>query len=151
MAAFERGCGYSRQEVIGRTVHELGIRRNPADRALMIAQLSKGGPIRNVITYMIPAPAIEDQQRVCRRSSRSRAIAGETCRRLPDVFLCTPTPSAKSFAPLTSCPPMVCRCAKSMALRGRANRAALSMLCERALTGNTILRTAQRGRKYRAG
>jgi hypothetical protein len=62
-----------------------------------------------------------------------------------------PLQSAKSFAPLKRCPPMICRATKSMVLRGRANRAALPMLCERALTGNTILRTAQRGRKSRAG
>jgi PAS domain S-box-containing protein len=51
-AAFERRYGYSRAEVIGRTVGELGIWENPKDRALMIAQLQQRGPIRNVITRL---------------------------------------------------------------------------------------------------
>jgi PAS domain S-box-containing protein len=49
-AAFERRYGYSRAEVIGRTIGELGIWEDPKDRALMIAQLQQRGPIRNVIT-----------------------------------------------------------------------------------------------------
>lgn len=48
-AAFERRYGYSREEVIGRTVHELRIWEEPADREVMTAQLQKGGPIRNLI------------------------------------------------------------------------------------------------------
>jgi PAS domain S-box-containing protein len=48
--AFERRYGYSRTEVIGRTVEELRIWEDPKDRALMIAQLKQRGPIRNVIT-----------------------------------------------------------------------------------------------------
>jgi PAS domain S-box-containing protein len=51
-AAFERRYGYSRAEVIGRTVGELGIWEDPKDRALMIAQLQQRGPIRNVITRL---------------------------------------------------------------------------------------------------
>ena len=50
-AAFERRYGYSRSEVLGRTVQELGIWEDPSDRALMIAQLQRG-PIRNVITRL---------------------------------------------------------------------------------------------------
>jgi PAS domain S-box-containing protein len=49
-AAFESRYGYSRDELIGRTVHEVAIWDDPADRALMIAQLNKGGPVRNLIT-----------------------------------------------------------------------------------------------------
>jgi PAS domain S-box-containing protein len=49
-AAFERRYGYSRTEVIGRTVGELRIWEDPKDRALMIAQLQQRGPLRNVIT-----------------------------------------------------------------------------------------------------
>jgi hypothetical protein len=41
--------GYSRAEVLGRTVHELRIWEDPSDRVRMIAQLQQGGPIRNVI------------------------------------------------------------------------------------------------------
>jgi PAS domain S-box-containing protein len=51
-AAFERRYGYSRAEVIGRTVGELGIWEDPKDRALMIAQLQQRGPIRNAITRL---------------------------------------------------------------------------------------------------
>jgi PAS domain S-box-containing protein len=49
-AAFERRYGYSRAEVIGRTIGELGIWEDPKDRALMIAQLQQRAPIRNGIT-----------------------------------------------------------------------------------------------------
>ena len=49
-AAFENRYGYSRDELIGRTAHEVAIWDDPADRALMIAQLNKGGPVRNVVT-----------------------------------------------------------------------------------------------------
>ena len=51
-AAFERRYGYAREEVLGHTVHELRIWENPADRVLMIEQLQRGGPIRNVITRL---------------------------------------------------------------------------------------------------
>ena len=51
-AAFENRYGYSRAELIGRTVHELAIWEDPADRALMITQLKQGGPIRSVITRL---------------------------------------------------------------------------------------------------
>ena len=50
-AAFELRYGYSRAEVLGRTVHELKIWEDPVDRKLMIAQLQRG-PIRNVITRL---------------------------------------------------------------------------------------------------
>ncbi len=51
-AAFERRYGYSRADVLGRTVHELRIWEDSADREFMIAQLNKGGPIRNVMTRL---------------------------------------------------------------------------------------------------
>ena len=50
-AAFECRYGYSRAEVVGRTVHELRIWEDPSDRALMVAQLQRG-PIRNVVTRL---------------------------------------------------------------------------------------------------
>ncbi len=50
--AFEARYGYSRQEVLGRTVHELRIWDDPADRRLLVTQLQRGGPIRNVITRL---------------------------------------------------------------------------------------------------
>jgi PAS domain S-box-containing protein len=51
-AAFERRYGYSRAELLGRTVHELRIWENPADREFMLAQLNKGGPVRNIMTRL---------------------------------------------------------------------------------------------------
>jgi PAS domain-containing protein len=41
-AAFERRYGYSRQELIGRTVHELRIWEDPADRVFMIGNSEEG-------------------------------------------------------------------------------------------------------------
>ncbi len=51
-AAFECRYGYSRAELIGHTVHELRMWEDLSDRSLMLAQLQKGGPIRNVITRL---------------------------------------------------------------------------------------------------
>ena len=47
--AFERRYGYSREELLRHTVHELRIWEDPADRAYMLEQLERGGPIRNII------------------------------------------------------------------------------------------------------
>jgi PAS domain S-box-containing protein len=44
-AAFERRYGYTREELLGHTVHELNIWDDPADRVRMLAELNKGGPI----------------------------------------------------------------------------------------------------------
>jgi len=51
-AAFECRYGYSRADLIGHTVHELKMWEDLADRSLMLAQLRKGGPIRNLITRL---------------------------------------------------------------------------------------------------
>jgi PAS domain S-box-containing protein len=51
-AAFECRYGYSRSELLGHTVHELRIWEDPADRSLMLAQLQKGVPIRNVVARL---------------------------------------------------------------------------------------------------
>jgi PAS domain S-box-containing protein len=51
-AAFEARYGHSRQESLGRTVNELKIWDDPADRRLLVAQLQRGGPIRNVMTRL---------------------------------------------------------------------------------------------------
>jgi PAS domain S-box-containing protein len=51
-AAFERRYGYAREELLGHTVHELRIWEDPADRMLMVEQLQRSGPIRNVITRL---------------------------------------------------------------------------------------------------
>ena len=51
-AAFEVRYGYSRHEILGRTVHELRIWDDAADRRLLVTQLRRGGPIRNVLTRL---------------------------------------------------------------------------------------------------
>jgi len=51
-AAFEARYGYSRQEVLGRTVSELRIWDDPADRRLLLTQLQRGHPIRNVMARL---------------------------------------------------------------------------------------------------
>jgi PAS domain S-box-containing protein len=51
-SAFERRYGYSREELLGRTVHDLNIWQDPVDRVRMVALLQKSGPIRNVITNL---------------------------------------------------------------------------------------------------
>ena len=51
-AAFEARYGYSRQELLGCTVHSLRIWEDPADRRLLVMQLRRGGPIRSVITRL---------------------------------------------------------------------------------------------------
>jgi PAS domain S-box-containing protein len=51
-SAFEARYGYSRQEVLGYTVNELRIWDDPADRRLLLTQLQRGGPLRNVITRL---------------------------------------------------------------------------------------------------
>lgn len=51
-AAFEGRYGYSRREVLGRTVLELRIWEDPADRRLLVTQLKRGGPVRNAITRL---------------------------------------------------------------------------------------------------
>ena len=51
-AAFVERYGYSRGEVLGRTVQELRIWEDPADRRLLVAQLKRGSPVRNVITRL---------------------------------------------------------------------------------------------------
>lgn len=50
--AFERRYGYSREEILGLTVHDLNIWEDPADRVRMVTLLQKSGPIRNVITRL---------------------------------------------------------------------------------------------------
>jgi len=51
-AAFEHRYGYSREELLGRTVHELGMWCDPADRISLVEQLHRGSPVRNVITWL---------------------------------------------------------------------------------------------------
>jgi PAS domain S-box-containing protein len=50
--AFERRYGYSRAELLGRTVQELMLWEDLSDRTFLIAHLRRGGPIRNVVTRL---------------------------------------------------------------------------------------------------
>lgn len=51
-AAFECRYGYSREDLLGRTVNDLRIWEDPSDRAYLLTRLEEGGPIRNVITRL---------------------------------------------------------------------------------------------------
>jgi PAS domain S-box-containing protein len=51
-AAFESRYGYRREELLGRTVYQLRIWDDPADRRLLLTQLRRGGPIRGAITRL---------------------------------------------------------------------------------------------------
>jgi PAS domain S-box-containing protein len=51
-SAFERRYGYSRAEVLGRTVYELHMWCDPADRMFMTEQLRQGVAVRNKITWL---------------------------------------------------------------------------------------------------
>jgi PAS domain S-box-containing protein len=62
-AAFERRSGYSRQELLGHTVYELGIWEDREDRILLLTQLRQGGPVRHTIT------------RVCTKSGEIKVTA----------------------------------------------------------------------------
>ena len=50
--AFEGRYGYSRREILGRTIQDLRIWEDPADRRLLVAQLKRGGPVRNVVARL---------------------------------------------------------------------------------------------------
>jgi PAS domain S-box-containing protein len=50
--AFEKRYGYSREELIGHTVLELGMWKNSLDRARLVTHLQAGGPVRNVVTEL---------------------------------------------------------------------------------------------------
>jgi PAS domain S-box-containing protein len=51
-AAFERCYGYSREELLGRTVNEIRMWEDPSDRVHMLTQLQRGGPIRNMVARL---------------------------------------------------------------------------------------------------
>jgi PAS domain S-box-containing protein len=48
--AFERRYGYSRKELVGRTVFDIGVWDNPGDRAQMLTEVAEQGRVRNRIT-----------------------------------------------------------------------------------------------------
>jgi len=75
-AAFEHRYGYSRNEVLGRTVQELRIWEDPADRGLMLARLNQGAPIRNMITRLRTKSG---QIKLTAYSASKIQFEGETC------------------------------------------------------------------------
>jgi PAS domain S-box-containing protein len=75
-AAFEHRYGYSRNEVLGRTVQELRIWEDPADRGLMLARLNQGAPIRNMMTRLRTKSG---QIKLTAYSASKIQFEGETC------------------------------------------------------------------------
>jgi PAS domain S-box-containing protein len=75
-AAFEHRYGYSRNEVLGRTVQELRIWEDPADRGLMLARLNQGAPIRNMMARLRTKSG---QIKLTAYSASKIQFEGETC------------------------------------------------------------------------
>ena len=75
-AAFEDRYGYSRHEVLGRTVHELRIWEDPTDRGLMLTRLNRGAPIRNMMTRLRTKSG---QIKLTTYSASKIQFEGETC------------------------------------------------------------------------
>jgi PAS domain S-box-containing protein len=75
-AAFEQRYGYSRNEILGRTVRELRIWEDPTDRGLMLARLNQGAPIRNMITRLRTKSG---QIKLTACSASKIQFEGETC------------------------------------------------------------------------
>lgn len=51
-AAFEQRYGYSRSDLVGRTVQEIGIWEDPSERVNLVAQLQRGAPVRNIVARL---------------------------------------------------------------------------------------------------
>ena len=75
-AAFEHRYGYSRNEILGRTVQELRIWEDPTDRGLMLARLNQGAPIRNMMTRLRTKSG---QIKLTAYSASKIQFEGETC------------------------------------------------------------------------
>jgi PAS domain S-box-containing protein len=75
-AAFEHRYGYSRNDVVGRTVQELRIWEDPMDRGLMLARLNQGAPIRNMMTRLRTKSG---QIKLTAYSAGKIQFEGETC------------------------------------------------------------------------
>jgi PAS domain S-box-containing protein len=75
-AAFERRYGYSRSEILGRTVDELRIWEEPSDRGLMLARLNQGGTIRNMMTRLRTKSG---EIKLTAYSASKIQFEGETC------------------------------------------------------------------------
>jgi PAS domain S-box-containing protein len=75
-SAFERRYGYSRDELLGNTVHELRIWEDPGHRAHMLAQLQNGGPIRNIFARLRTKSG---ELKVTSYSADTIEFEGQTC------------------------------------------------------------------------
>jgi len=75
-AAFEHRYGYSRNDVVGRTVQELRIWEDPMDRGLMLARLNQGAPIRNMMARLRTKSG---QIKLTAYSASKIQFEGETC------------------------------------------------------------------------
>jgi PAS domain S-box-containing protein len=75
-AAFEHRYGYSRNEILGRTVQELRIWDDPTDRGLMLARLHQGAPIRNMMARLRTKSG---QIKLTAYSASKIQFEGETC------------------------------------------------------------------------
>jgi len=75
-AAFEHRYGYSRNEILGRTVQELRIWEDPTDRGLMLARLNQGAPIRNMMTRLRTKSG---EIKLTAYSASKIQFEGETC------------------------------------------------------------------------
>lgn len=75
-AAFEHRYGYSRNEIVGRTVQELRIWEDPSDRGLMLARLNQGAPVRNMMARLRTKSG---QIRLTAYSASKIQFEGETC------------------------------------------------------------------------
>lgn len=75
-AAFERRYGYSREEVLGRTVYELGMWCDLSNRMFMVEELELGRPVRNVITWL---RAKSGEIKLTAYSADRIHFAGESC------------------------------------------------------------------------
>jgi PAS domain S-box-containing protein len=75
-AAFAHRYGYSRNEILGRTVQELRIWEDPTDRGLMLARLNQGAPIRNMMTRLRTKSG---QIKLTAYSASKIQFEGETC------------------------------------------------------------------------
>jgi len=51
-AAFEQLCGHARSDLIGHSVFEIGLWKEPSDRTFIIAQLDRGEPVRSLMTQL---------------------------------------------------------------------------------------------------
>jgi len=74
--AFERRYGYSREEVLERTVFDLMIWEDPAERARLVTSIQQGLPIRNIVTLVRTKTG---DLKTTTYSAESIQLDGQTC------------------------------------------------------------------------